>query len=191
MSEENIVTVNKYFNYLKEQKLMGSKCPKCNNVDLPARRMCSKCQEEATWIELSGKGKIKAFTVISVGTPIMAQHGYDRKHPYIFTVAQMEEGPMVSGLMTNAKEYEENPDKIKIGMDLTTTFIKTETGKDRNGEPIYHWDVGFIPSQIYLVFFFIYLLFLLNSSKEILIESNSNKTVIIEIIFNCDFVSLY
>ena len=147
MSEENQVTVNKYFNYLKDQKLMGSECPDCHQIDLPARRLCSNCQHEAHWKELSGNGKLKGFTVISVGTPIMSQHGYDRKHPYIFAVAEMAEGPMISGLMTEAKQFEENPANIKIGMGVKASFVKTETGKNREGEPIFRWDVGLKPSN--------------------------------------------
>ena len=130
MSEKNYVTVNKYFNYLKEQKLMGSECPECQQVDLPPRRICSHCQHETQWKELSGQGNLKAFTVVSVGTPIMNQHGYDRKHPYIFTVVEMAEGPMISGLMTDAKHLEENPGNISIGMKLEATYVKTQTGKN-------------------------------------------------------------
>ena len=52
MSEENLVTVDKYFNFLSEKKLMGSKCPKCGNIDLPPRRVCSKFLYETEWIEI-------------------------------------------------------------------------------------------------------------------------------------------
>ena len=84
MVKDNLITVNNYFTYLKNNKLMGSECPKCKNIDLPPRRICSKCQNETHWRELSGKGKIKAFSAINVGTPVMGQKGYDRRNPYIF-----------------------------------------------------------------------------------------------------------
>lgn len=147
MTENEMITVNRYFNYLKEGKLMGSQCPKCHHIDLPARRLCSQCQSEAQWKELSGKGKLHAFTAISVGTPIMGQKGYDRSHPYIFAIGLMEEGPMVSGLMRESEKYEENPDQLKIGIPLKATFVQTQIGKDRNGQPLFRWDVGFIPIE--------------------------------------------
>ncbi|GAG59325.1 unnamed protein product [marine sediment metagenome] len=71
MSEnENEITINNYLKYLSEGKLMGSKCKTCGQIDVPARKLCSKCiKPETEWIEMSGKGKIAAFTSINVGTP--------------------------------------------------------------------------------------------------------------------------
>ena len=95
MREENLVTVDKCFNFLSEKKLMGSKCPKCGNIDLPPRRLCSKCLSESEWIELSGKGVLKTFSSIYVGAKAMTQKGYNRKKPYIFAVCLMDDQPSI------------------------------------------------------------------------------------------------
>ncbi len=145
MTENQPVSVNQYFEYLKEGKVMGSACPQCQNIDLPPRRICSKCQHETHWKALSLKANLSAFTAINVGTPIMNQKGYDRKHPYIFAVGKLEDGPMISGLMQNAVELENNPSEIKIGMPLNITFIQTQIGTLKDGNPKYRWDIGFEP----------------------------------------------
>jgi scaffold protein (connect acetoacetyl-CoA thiolase and HMG-CoA synthase) len=143
MSEE-MITVDKYFAHLKDGKLMGSKCAECGNVDLPPRRLCSKCLKEAAWLELSGKGKVKTFTAVYVGVPAMEQKGYNRKHPYIFSIVKVEEGPMVSGQLIEVNE--DDPSSIAFDLDVQATFLKTEISKDKEGNPVYRWDVGFKPA---------------------------------------------
>jgi len=43
------------------------------------------------WVEMKGKGKLAAFTCIAVGPPAMIKEGYDRMHPYISGVVELEE----------------------------------------------------------------------------------------------------
>jgi uncharacterized OB-fold protein len=66
-------TIASFENFLKEKKLMASRCTKCNVLWLPPRPICLKCKsDELGWKELSGKGKIVDFTVIGVA------YAYDR-----------------------------------------------------------------------------------------------------------------
>ncbi|UYP46320.1 hypothetical protein NEF87_002605 [Candidatus Lokiarchaeum ossiferum] len=145
MSNENMITVNNYFKYLAEKKLMASKCPHCNQIDLPPRRLCSECLSEAEWIELSGKGALKTFSSIYVGSKAMMDKGYNRKKPYVFAVCQMEEGPSVAGQLIGVDETQ--PDKITIDMAVQVTFLRAEIGVDKEGNPLYRWDVGFEPQK--------------------------------------------
>ena len=93
---ENIITVDKYFQYLNEGKLMGSKCPKCGEFFVTPRMLCGKCQVEMEWAELSGKATLATFTIIAVGSKAMVEKGYGRGKSYIFAVGKMEEGPKAS-----------------------------------------------------------------------------------------------
>ena len=145
MSEENLITVDKYFNFLSEKKLMGSKCPKCGNINLPPRRLCSKCISESEWIELSGKGVLKTFSSIYVGAKAMTQKGYNRKKPYVFAVCQMDEGCSVSGQLIGVAE--DKPEEIPFDMPVQVVYLKTQTGEDKEANPIYRWDVGFEPQK--------------------------------------------
>ena len=140
---ENMITVDKYFRFLSEKKLMGAKCSKCGNIDLPPRRLCSKCLGKADWIELSGNGVLKTFSSIYVGAKAMTNKGYNRKKPYIFAVCQMKEGPSISGQLIGVDETK--PKEISFDMPIQVIFLKTEIGTDKEGNPLYRWDVGFTP----------------------------------------------
>jgi uncharacterized OB-fold protein len=140
MSEtEREFTIKSYIDYLSEKKLMGSKCKDCGISYVPVRKLCTKCNStNMEWIEMSGKGKIVAFTSITVGTPFFVEKGYDRNKPYCFSVIKLDEGPMVSGQLIGVDESK--PDTINIGMPVKATFIETEirgeTRVDLGFEPV-------------------------------------------------------
>jgi uncharacterized OB-fold protein len=143
MSEPDYVTIDKYFQFLNQEKLMGSKCTVCGHVDLPARRLCSKCFKESAWVELSGKGTLETFTSVFVGAKVMVDKGYDRKKPYVFAIAKMAEGPSVSGQLINVDGLKYND--IKIGLSLKVVFLQSTIGTDAAGKPIIRTDIGFEP----------------------------------------------
>ncbi len=140
MSEsEREFTIKSYIDYLSEKKLMGSKCKDCGVSYVPVRKLCTKCNSvNMEWVEMSGKGKIVAFTSITVGTPFFVEKGYDRTKPYCFSVIELDEGPMISGQLIGVDESK--PDTINIGMQVKATFIETEirgeTRVDLGFEPV-------------------------------------------------------
>jgi uncharacterized OB-fold protein len=139
MSEsERDFTIKSYLDYLSEKKLMGSKCKECGEMYVPVRKLCIKCNKaNMTWKEMSGKGKIVAFTTITVGTPFFVEKGYNRDRPYCFSVIKLDEGPMISGQLIGVDESK--PETINIGMPVKATFIET----DIKGES--RVDLGFEP----------------------------------------------
>src|SRR4030042_4799431 len=99
------VSVLNYKKFISEEKIMGTKCKKCNNVDLPARPLCSKCTSpDVDWVEMKGTGKIEGFTAIHVGTTFFKERGYDQKKPYAFCVVQTDEGPSISAQLVGVDE---------------------------------------------------------------------------------------
>ena len=142
MSEsEREFTVYSYLDYLNNKKLMGSKCKKCGEMYVPPRKICIKCNalNEMEWIEMSGNGKVAAFSCIGVGTTFMADKGYSMKKPYCFSVIKLNEGPMISGQLIGVDESK--PETITIEMPVKMTFIETEIKGD---EP--RIDLGFEPA---------------------------------------------
>ena len=80
--------------FLKEEKLMGSKCKSCGKLFVPPRPICIDCSgTDMEWVEVKGDGKLSAFTCIAVGPPAMKEEGYTREHPYCTGVVELEEGP--------------------------------------------------------------------------------------------------
>ena len=140
MSEsERDFTIKSYIDFLAEKKLMGSKCKDCGAMYVPIRKLCTKCNTaNMEWVEMSGNGKLAAFTSITVGTPFFVEKGYDRKKPYCFSVIKLDEGPMVSGQLIGVDESK--PETINIGMPVKATSIETdikgETRVDLGFEPI-------------------------------------------------------
>lgn len=139
MSEsEKDITVQSYLEYLNEKKLMGSKCKNCSELYAPPRKLCTKCNSiNLEWVELTGKGKVAAYSCIGVGTQYMADKGYSFKKPYCFSIIKLDEGPMISGQLIGVDESK--PETIKIDTPVKVVFlemdIKGETRIDLAFEP--------------------------------------------------------
>lgn len=118
-----------YQQFLNEEKLMGSKCQKCGALYAPPRPICIKCYgTEMEWVEMKGKGKLAAFTCIAVGPPFMIEEGYDRKHPYVSGVVELEEGTKVDARIEEVDGGK--PETIKIGAPLTVKFLHRGEGEN-------------------------------------------------------------
>jgi len=67
-AEEYVYTVGvageEFFNGLKQKKIIGSKCPKCGKVYVPARLYCEDCFVKNDFTEVNDKPYIDSFTII-------------------------------------------------------------------------------------------------------------------------------
>ena len=118
-----------YDQYLKEEKLMGSKCKKCNALFVPPRPICIECHgKEIEWVQMKGKGKLAAFTCITIGPSFMIAEGYNRKNPYCSGVVELEEGARVDARLEGVDA--KNPENIIVGMPLTAKFLHRGEGDD-------------------------------------------------------------
>jgi len=125
-----------YGQYLREERLMGSRCKGCDAQYVPPRSICVKCYgSDMEWMETNGKGSLAAFTCITVAPPFMIKQGYDRKNPYISGVVELEEGGRVDARIIGLDPNK--PEEIKVGMPLKATYV--------------HWDVGDL-KETYLAF---------------------------------------
>ena len=80
-----------FYEGLKEGKLLGLVCKSCGKYTVPAKICCAECgSTEIEAVQLSGKGKIKTYTVIRV-----APEGFTP--PYILAMVELEEGPWLMG----------------------------------------------------------------------------------------------
>lgn len=111
-----------YEQFLKEEKLMGSRCTQCNALYVPPRPICVECRSiDMAWEEMSGKGKLRAFTCITIGPSFMRAEGYDRNNPYCSGVVELDEGARVDARIEGVDT--QNPETIKIGMPLKVQFL--------------------------------------------------------------------
>jgi len=128
MEERPISTIS-FYQFLNEDKLMGSRCKKCGTLFSPPRPMCIKCfSREMGWVELKGKGKLATFTSINIGPPWMIEQGYDRTHPYCSGVVKLEEGVSIDARIEGVDASK--PETIKIGIPLTVEFLHRGEGEN-------------------------------------------------------------
>ena len=117
-----------YEMYLKEKKLMGSKCSSCNAVFLPPRPICTEChQAEMEWEVVEGKGKLVSFTCITVGPPSMKAEGFDRNNPYCLGIVEFDTGVRVVARVQGVDAR--NPETIKVGIPLQAKFLHRGEGE--------------------------------------------------------------
>ena len=111
-----------YEQFLNEERLMGSRCKACDALFVPPKPICTKCYGSGMeWVEMKGKGKLSAFTVIAIGPPSMIAEGYNRKNPYCSGVVELEEGVRVDARIEEVDTTK--PENINVGMPLTVTFL--------------------------------------------------------------------
>ena len=123
-------TSTAHYKALSERKLVASRCLACGKLIFPARPMCPECHgTEMEAAELSGKGKLTAYSVIYIATSAMIQAGYDRKNPYCAAVFQLDEGPSICAQLVGADLS--HPETIQIGSLVTATFIDRGEGETK------------------------------------------------------------
>lgn len=121
MTDALPITVANFNNYLAGKKLMAAHCNACGATFVPPRAICAACHsEDMTWVEMSGKGKLAAFTSINIGSTQMIEEGFDRDNPYWTGIVELEEGPKVSARLSGFSE----PSPDLIGTPVTVDFVE-------------------------------------------------------------------
>jgi uncharacterized OB-fold protein len=111
-----ITKAGKFFEALKEKKLVGTKCRKCGTNYFPPRVDCSKdFSEDMEWVEYSGEGELMTYTVNTTPPESFSKYG-----TYIIAIVKLIEGP---ALMTWLKDI--NPEDVKVGMKLKVEFVES------------------------------------------------------------------
>ena len=116
MSAQPPFTIEQFYKYINQGKLMSGKCKKCGTIHLPPRPLCDKCfSKEFEWVEISRKGKLLTYTVIHVAPP-----QFEQMTPYVVGIIQLESGLKIPGMIRGTDH-----EKIEIGMELTVNFDTT------------------------------------------------------------------
>ena len=123
--EERIFSDISYQNFLKEEKLMGSRCKECGTPFVPPRSICESCySSEMEWVEMTGRGKLAAFTCITIAPPFMIAQGYNRDNPYCSGVVELEEGGRVYARIEGVDATK--PETSWVGMPMRVKFLHRE-----------------------------------------------------------------
>jgi len=115
MAETRPFTVESFYKFVKEDKLMAAKCSNCGTVRLPPRPICTKCfSQNLQWVPLGNRGTLLTYTVIHV-----APKQFEAEAPYPVGIVKLDKGLQLLGRIRGVE-----PSQIKIGMELTIGFEK-------------------------------------------------------------------
>ena len=116
MAEAFPFTIEQFYKFASERKLMAAKCKKCGTMLLPPRPMCTKCfSSDLEWVELENEGKLLTYTVIHV-----SPKQFESFVPYSVGIVELEDGLKLPGMIRGVE-----PEKISVGMDLKVDFDTT------------------------------------------------------------------
>ena len=106
--------VSKFFEGLKQGKVLATKCPKCGEIYFPPQDDCPKCRiSNLDWVEMPKEGEIIAYTIINVKPPSFSHY-----QDYIVGIARMSNNINVLAWVM-AKE-------VKVGMKVRLEVVKRE-----------------------------------------------------------------
>lgn len=120
--DEEPFTISSFQNFLEKKRLMGVKCSDCNNLMLPPRIICTKCNSrKLEWHEFKGDGTLETYSILHVAPTFLKDNV-----PYIVGIIKLREGPMITGRITDVDATKS--ENIEIGMHVKIEFPK-ESGK--------------------------------------------------------------
>ncbi len=118
MSATEPFTIEQFYKFLTEGKLMAGVCLKCGKIHLPPRPLCDNCySQQFKWMQVSGKGKLLTYTVIHV-----APQQFQNLTPYAVGIVQLENGLKIPGMIQAVVQ-----ERLKVGMELTLDFGSCNT----------------------------------------------------------------
>jgi uncharacterized OB-fold protein len=117
-----------FYQFLAEEKLMGSHCNSCKAQFLPPRALCPSCYgEDMEWIEMPAEGKLVAYTTIHIAPTAMIEAGYDRENPYCAGIVELANGTRISAQILGVPAAQ--PEAIAIGAPVHAVFVKRGEGE--------------------------------------------------------------
>jgi len=119
--------LDKFFDNLENKKIVGNKCPKCDDVFVPPRKICGKCNVvipiDQNWVELPDTGTLVNYTI----TPYRVNDRTHRKaKDFLIGMVQIE-GSNTS-IIYRLLNLE--PSEVEIGMK-----VKIEWAEKTKGNP--------------------------------------------------------
>jgi len=122
-----------YNKLLSGHKLMGSRCTKCGHLAVPPKPICPKCHSSEMYLEeMKGTGKVVAYTVVAVGSPLMVEEGYGREKHYCCGIVELEEGAKICARISGVDTSK--PEQIRIGTPVVLDYVEATHAEDPTHE---------------------------------------------------------
>lgn len=111
---------SKFLLGLKEKKILGTHCPICNKVYVPARPTCYHCWVDLNeWVEVGNEGTLLSYSIMHIDSI-----GYTNKSPFAYGIIKLD------GADTGLLHFIDAPNfsKLKIGTRMKAVFQESRTG---------------------------------------------------------------
>jgi uncharacterized OB-fold protein len=113
-------TIEQFYKFIAQGKLMAGKCQQCGKIHLPPRPLCDNCfSQKFKWTPVPNKGKLLTYTVIHVAPP-----QFQDMAPYAVGIIKLENGLKLPGMISGATQ-----EQLHIGMELTIDFNASTTAQ--------------------------------------------------------------
>lgn len=103
-------------------RLVAGKCPSCQTINFPPEGSCNNCKKDVEFEEeeLSGRGEIVGFSVISEGSaPPEFEEQQKKSGEFPTAVVELEEGPRITAQIVDCGQ-----DDIHIGLKVEKVIRK-------------------------------------------------------------------
>ena len=113
MAETAPFTIEQFYRFMSQGKLMAAQCMECGKIMLPPRPVCDKCfSDKLQWKELTPKGRLETYTVIHVAPP-----KFQPLTPYTVGIVRLEEGIRLPGMIKGVEL-----ENLHVGLELEIAF---------------------------------------------------------------------
>jgi uncharacterized OB-fold protein len=103
-----------------KKRIMGTRCPTCNRVYVPARSVCKDCFGQLDeWVEVSDKGTLLTYSVCHQANPVQPV-----EPPVVYGIVQLDGAD--TGFVHMLGEV--NPEQLRIGMRVRAVFKEKREG---------------------------------------------------------------
>jgi len=128
---------SRFFQEIREhQRFLGIRCPSCNTVYVPPRRLCGPCFRELyELVPLPNRGTLTAFSVVNY--PFLdPDTGKPRPIPYTYGYIRIDGADAIFSHIIN----ETDVNRIRVGMKVRAVF-KDPREMRGNIQDIRHFDL--------------------------------------------------
>ncbi|MEW5759337.1 MAG: Zn-ribbon domain-containing OB-fold protein [Candidatus Thermoplasmatota archaeon] len=117
------IAIGRYLSELKNCKIIGRKCRKCNRILVPPRIFCELCYRNTDeWVYVKDTGKVNTFAICYIDTD--ASRMKEPKIPAVIELDGASEGIGILHLLGEVKKED-----IKIGMKVKAVWNEFREGK--------------------------------------------------------------
>lgn len=103
-----------------KKRIMGTRCPTCNRVYVPARSICKDCFGQLDeWVEVSSKGTVLTYAVDHESKPIQPM-----ATPIVYGIIQLDGAD--TGFVHMLGEVD--PEQLRVGMKVQAVFKEERVG---------------------------------------------------------------